>query len=120
ETAGYWPDPDHPELRTVAQLADRAGSDRDFLQVAALYRGTEAVDVLKLLGELVASESVPFLPVLRYTETGLRTRSEWRETWRLQRDEDEGRPLLDRQGRPLEAIPVPPKYGRTDFQQPDY
>ncbi len=120
ETPDYWPDPEHPELMTVAQLADRAGSDRDFLQVAALYRGTEAVDVLKLLAELVASESVPFLPVLRYTETGLRTRAEWRETWRLQRDEDEGKPLLDRQGRPIEAIPVPPKYARTDFQKPEY
>ena len=39
ESPDYWPDPDHPELMTVAQLADRAGSDRGFLQVAALYRG---------------------------------------------------------------------------------
>jgi hypothetical protein len=120
ESPGYWPDPAQPELTSVAHLADRAGADRDFLQVAALYRGQEAVDVLKLVAELVAAESAPFLPVLRYTESGLRTRASWRETWRLQRDEDEREPLLDRDGRPLESIPVPPKYSSKDFQKPDY
>jgi len=88
--------------------------------VAALYRGQEAVDVPRLVAELVEKESVPFLPVLRYTEGGLRTRADWRETWRLQRDEDERRPLLDRDGRPLDAVPVPPKYTAKDFRKPDY
>ena len=120
ESPGYWPDPEQPELMSVARLADRAGADREFLQVAALYRGQEAVDVTRLMGELVASESVPSLPVLRYTESGLRTRAEWRETWRLQRDEDEHKPLLDRDGRLIEAIPVPPKYTSKDFQKPEY
>jgi hypothetical protein len=119
ETPGYWPDPAHPELMSVARLADRASADPEFLQVAAFYRGQEAVDVTRLIAELVASESVPFLPVLRYTESGLRTRAEWRETWRLQRDEDEGKPLVDRDGRPLDAIPVPPKYTSKDFPKTD-
>src|SRR5262249_1581803 len=119
ESPRYWPDPAEPEPMSVARLADRASADRELLQVAALYRGQEAVDVTRLVAELVASESVPFLPVLRYTESGLHTRAEWRETWRLQRDEDEGKPLLDRDGRPLEAIPVPPKYTSKDFQKPD-
>jgi hypothetical protein len=38
--------------------------------------------------ELVASESVPFLAVLRYAESGLRKRSDWETTWEKQRIED--------------------------------
>jgi hypothetical protein len=37
---------------------------------------------------LVTRESVPFLAALRYTETGLRKRAQWEETWCLQRRED--------------------------------
>ena len=33
-------------------------------------------------------ESVPFLPVLRYNESGLRKRADWERTWELQRGED--------------------------------
>jgi hypothetical protein len=120
ESPHYWPDPAHPELMSAARLADCAGADPEFLQVAALYRGQEAVDVPRLVAELVEKESVPFLSVLRYTTSGLRTRADWCDTWRLQRDEDESKPLLDRGGRPLDAIPVPPKYTAKDFQKPDY
>ena len=31
---------------------------------------------------------MPFLPVLRYTESGLRKRAQWERTWELQRQED--------------------------------
>jgi hypothetical protein len=125
ESSRYWPchhdTPDvPPELTSVARLADRASADAEFLQVAALYRGSEAVDVSALVVELVESESVPFLPMLRYTETGLRTRAEWRETWRLQQLEDEGQPLLDRDGRPLPSVPVPSKYTSKDFLKPTF
>jgi hypothetical protein len=41
-----------------------------------------------MVAELVEAESVPFLPVLRYTETGLAKRAEWEATWALQRRED--------------------------------
>ena len=72
ESAHYWPDPTQtPELTSCTRLAERAARDADFLQVAALYRGREDFDVLALVNELVASEAVPFLPVLRYKPSGL-------------------------------------------------
>jgi hypothetical protein len=58
------------------------------MEVAGLYRADPAFDVQRLVDELVASESVPLLPALRYTETGLRKRVEWERTWDLQRQED--------------------------------
>jgi hypothetical protein len=58
------------------------------MPVAELYAGRPDFDVAALVGELVASESVPFLPVLRYTESGLRKREQWERTWDLQRQED--------------------------------
>jgi len=85
ETAAYWPD---LELQTTRRLADRAGRDSDFMQVAELYRGHPDFDVHALVAELVESEAVPFLPVLRYKPTGLRNREVWERTWDLQRRED--------------------------------
>ena len=69
-------------------------------------------DVVALVGELVASEAVPFLPVLRYTDSGLRKRAQWEDTWALQRREDAGEDV----GR----IPVPPKYQGKDFLKNDF
>jgi hypothetical protein len=77
-----------PQLGTVNRLADAVRSDADFMQIAELYAGHSGFDLAGLVGELVASESVPFLPVLRYTDTGLRKRAQWEETWALQRRED--------------------------------
>jgi hypothetical protein len=37
---------------------------------------------------LVAAESVPFLPTLRYTDSGIRKRAQWEATWAQQRTED--------------------------------
>jgi len=85
ETPAYWPD---LELQTTRRLADRAGRDTDFMQVAELYRGHPDFDVHALVAELVESEAVPFLPVLRYKPTGLRKREIWERTWDLQRRED--------------------------------
>jgi hypothetical protein len=85
ETPAYWPD---LELQTTRRLADRAGWDTDFMQVAELYRGHPDFDVHALVAELVESEAVPFLPVLRYKPTGLRKRELWEHTWELQRRED--------------------------------
>lgn len=109
-------------LTSVARLADVAQYDADFMQVGELYRDDPAFDVQKLVNELVASESVPLLPVLRYKETGLRKRAEWERTWELQREED--RLTRSRQdaketlsvSAPLREIPVPPKYTSADFQ----
>src|SRR6185503_4491407 len=72
----------------VGRLADLARRDAEFLQVGELYRDDPAFDVTRLVGELVAAESVPLLPVLRYKPTGLRKRAEWETTWDLQRRED--------------------------------
>ena len=99
-------------MQTTAQLADKASGDHDFLQVAALYRGRPDFDVAALVNELVESESVPFLPVLRYKPSGLRKREVWERTWDLQRKQDAGEDVGD--------IPVPPKYTSADFLKQDY
>jgi hypothetical protein len=109
ESPRYWPDPTAtpPELTSCARLADVAARDAEFLGVAAIYAGRGDVPVAKLVAELVASESVPFLPVLRYKPSGLVKRRVWERTWDLQRREDAGEDVG--------PIPVPPKYGREDF-----
>jgi hypothetical protein len=114
ESPRYWSDPKRhdPSLQTTAQLADRASGDHDFLQVAATYRGRSDFDVAALVNELVESESVPFLPVLRYKSTGIRKREVWERTWDLQRKQDAGEDVG--------AIPVPPKYTSADFLKQDY
>jgi hypothetical protein len=145
ECKGYWPDAAHyePRLQSVAELADKASGDHDFLQVAAIYRGREDFDVASLVAELVEAESVPFLPVLRYKPTGLRKRDVWEQTWERQRQEDalkaeggrmkdelkaEGGRRKDEQGelQPSALSPqpfnikVPPKYTSADFLKTDF
>lgn len=134
EDGRYWPD--EPALTSVSRLADMARQDADFMVVAELYTGRPDFEVQPLVAELVAAESVPFLPVLRYTEEGLRKRRVWEETWALQRREDaidartelpEGDPnrLTPDEAKAMKArevgdIPVPPKYKTGDFQKTDY
>jgi hypothetical protein len=119
------------ELTTTARLADHMRSDRDFMQVAEMYRGRSDFDVANLVAELVKSESVPFLPILRYKPSGLRNRQVWEQVWEMQRREDaiDARTKLptDNPQRLTEAeakrlkteqvgdIPVPPKYKPADF-----
>lgn len=100
-----------PHLTSTSRLADAARQDADLMQVAALYAGHADFDPGQLVAELVLSEAVPFLPVLRYTDTGLRKRSQWEDTWVLQRSEDAGENIG--------SIPVPPKYKSTDFLKAD-
>lgn len=109
ETGRYWSD---PALTTTNKLADRARRDAEFMQVAELYAGHADFDVSTLVAELVAGESIPFLPVLRYTEAGLRKREQWEATWATQRREDAGEKVGD--------IPVPPKYKSTDFLKTEF
>jgi hypothetical protein len=78
----------NPTLTSVAKVADLAKQDSDFMQVAELYAGRMDFDVANLVGDLVAAESVPCLPVLRYKPTGLDKRAAWERTWELQRLED--------------------------------
>jgi hypothetical protein len=109
EDKRYWPG---VELQSTARLADRASTDAEFMQVAALYRGRPDFDAAALVAELVEAEAVPLLPVLRYKTTGLRKRAVWERTWDLQRQEDAGKDVGD--------IPVPPKYATADFVKTDY
>ena len=66
----------------------------------------------RLVAELAESESVPFLPILRYKATGLRKREVWEKTWELQRKEDAGENVGE--------IKVPPKYVTADLHKTDY
>jgi hypothetical protein len=110
EDARYWPT-NPPALTSVARLADAVRHDAEFFQVAALYRHRDDFDVTELVEELVTKESVPFLPILRYKESGLRKRADWENTWQLQRREDAGEKV---------EIPAPPKYEKDDFFSSDY
>ena len=114
EAPHLWPaDVDHPpQLATVNRLADAVRTDAAFMQIAELYAGHSGFDPVQVVAELVASESVPFLPVLRYTDTGLRKRAQWEDTWALQRREDAG----EKAGK----VPVPPKYQSKDFLKADF
>lgn len=87
EHTHFWPTSE-PHILSARALADAARSDSDFLSVAELYVGRSGFDVEALVAELVADDSVPFLAVLRYTESGLRKRADWEATWERQRLED--------------------------------
>lgn len=99
-------------LSSVAQLADVARQDAEFMRVGELFRDDAAFDVQTLIAEIVDSESVPLLPILRYKPSGLRKHVEWEQTWDLQRREDAGESV--------ESIPVPPKFDGKDFLKSDY
>jgi hypothetical protein len=116
-----------PQLTTVSRLADIARMDAGFMQVGELYAGHADFDPVTLVDELVASESVPFLPVLRYAESGLRKRAQWEATWALQRREDvidafesDPRRRKERKDEEIGDIPVPPKYQSKDFLKTDF
>jgi len=98
-------------LVSCAQLRDVLSRDADWVSVADLYNGNPIEDLEGFVARLAAPEAVPFLPAMRYTESGLRKRAEWEEVWRLQREEDAGQQPI---------IPVPPKYGPKDFQKADH
>ena len=90
EAPALWPalTEQPPQLTSAHRLADAVQGDADFMQVAALYAGRADFQLPQLVSDLVAAESVPFLPVLRYADTGLRKREQWEAIWALQRHED--------------------------------
>lgn len=99
-----------PELRSVAQLADALRTDTDFVSVAALYaRDADLVDVV---AALVRDQHVPLVAALRYTESGMRVRTQWEDTWEKQRHEDAREKVR--------TIPVPTKYKPGDFRDLAY
>jgi hypothetical protein len=103
ESSPYWVS---PLITTTSQLAAPARTDPDFMTVARVFAGDD-VDVSALVAELVKAESVPYLAVLRYKDSGLRKWAQWCETWALQRREDAGEDVGQ--------IPVPPRYTSADF-----
>mgnify|MGYP001218906493 CR=1 FL=1 len=109
EAPEHWPasSDQPPNLTTVNRLADAVRANADFMQIAELYAGHSGFDITQIVAELVACESAPLLPALRYTDTGLRKRAQWEDTWALQRREDAGENIG--------KIPVPPKYQSKDF-----
>ena len=128
EDPRYWP---AVELTSCAHLADKVRCDTEFMAVANLYRNRPDYDLTELVVELVESEAVPFLPVLRYKPSGLRKHEVWEQAWAKQRKEDaidartqlpEGDPnrLSAMEAKTLKQqqigdIPVPPKYDTKDF-----
>jgi hypothetical protein len=109
EDPKFWPE---PKLLSTARFAEKLRLDPDFVQVSNLYRGRDDHNFDDLVRELVESEAVPFLPVLRYKPSGLRKRADWEATWALQRREDAGEKVG--------PIPVPPKYVGGDFLKSSY
>lgn len=114
EAQSLWPaDDDHPpQLTTVSRLVDAVRNDAAFMKIAELYAGHSGFDVAQVVADLVTGGSVPFLPVQRYTDTGLRKRAQWEDTWVMQRREDAGEDVG--------KIPVPPKYQSKDFLKSDF
>jgi len=97
---------------SVAQLADRVRGDVELVRAAQMLVGQTDVDLVKVIGGLVAQDAVPFLAAWRYKTKGLLKRVEWEKTWDLQRREDAGEDVG--------VIPVPPKYGSADFVKSAY
>nr|WP_273377606.1 BREX-2 system adenine-specific DNA-methyltransferase PglX [Actinopolymorpha pittospori] len=109
EARGLWFRPE-PSLRTVAQLADELRADEEFVSVAQLHARDK--DLLNVVADLVRDQHVPGVAASRYTDSGMRVRMAWEETWDLQRREAAG----ERVGQ----IPVPPKYKQGDFRAASY
>lgn len=141
ESPAYWPD---VAFRTTRDLAGRAAVDSDFAQVAALWAGAEGVALESTIRRLALGAAVPFLPVLRYTESGCEKRLVWERTWELQREEDvvDARVAATMSIQHLESaeafamrvaaeqkrykdaevgpIPRPPQYKGADFQRTEF
>lgn len=143
ESPLYWPT---VALQSTRELAERAAVDTEFGRVAGLRFG-DGVAVEAMIRELALGESVPFLPILRYSESGLEKRVIWQRTWALQRMEDEVSSMVAAESslkEPLENesvaaiaarveaaktariklvvghIPRPPKYSAADFLDVGY
>jgi Predicted N6-adenine-specific DNA methylase len=112
EEPTLWQQRGQARALSVAQLADRIGTDEDFRSVLALYCGRDDYDLTTELVRLTDSEAVPYLAAYRYKPSGLLKRAVWERTWDLQRREDAGEKVGD--------IPVPPKYTQADFAKPSY
>lgn len=104
EALPEWRD-EQPAPISVASLADRMERDPVFMRLLRLAAqpgngpaavppalpeagDADAPNVVAALAALMLPESVPFLPVLRFTQSGLDKHAEWLECWGQQRIED--------------------------------
>ena len=143
-----WPAGLEPKVFTLAQLVAVAETDAALRAVMQEYTGTPAFDLTRQISALLEEGSVPYLPSLRYKESGLRKRQAWEETWALQRKEDAieravraaplpvpalspdlleeklRREIKERIEKEVGPIPVPPKYSgsgaSSDFKKANY
>ncbi|MFO0244482.1 MAG: BREX-2 system adenine-specific DNA-methyltransferase PglX [Betaproteobacteria bacterium] len=134
EAVDLWPRDAHPapKLRSARELVDALSGDEDFRRALDLYAGTGS-DAHATVVTLVQQASVPYLDALRYSDSGLRKRMVWQNTWTMQRREDAidaevaqcmvGEPVeaiqaeqARRKAAEVGAIPVPPKYKQEDFR----
>jgi hypothetical protein len=99
-------------ILTPSRVAIHVQSDSEFISTAQAYRRSLDFDFATIVSELVESDAVPVLPMDRYSESGLRNRKAWEETWALQRRED--------LGEHVGPIPVSPKYQSSDFRSSTY
>jgi hypothetical protein len=97
-------------MRSVIDIANVLRTDADFVAVAGLY--ARDADLADVITALVRDQHVPFTAALRYTESGMRVRAHWEQTWGLQRREDAGEKVG--------PIPVPPRYKQGDFRDLAY
>lgn len=111
ERPELWRDEHGAVTLSVAQLADRTRGDDVLRSVLELLAGTAQYDPVATLTALLKDEAVPFLAAYRYKESGLTKFREWQQVWELQRREDAGEKV---------TIPLPPKYGKTDFRSDAY
>jgi hypothetical protein len=125
-----------PALVSLGDVATAARRDPLFMEAAEVFTGDVGFDPLALVTALVADESVPLLPSLRYKDPGLRKRHEWERVWDLQRKEDaiDARTALDpkhpqhltpdqaqqQKQQQVGDIAVPPKYTSADFSKAHY
>lgn len=111
EESSLWSDSSGPRVLSTAQLAAAVRHDADLVEAARTLTGVQDPNLAALVGTLVTGQAVPYLAALRYTDTGLRKRTEWEGVWALQRREDAGEKV---------QIPVPPKYNDKDFRSKAY
>ncbi|MBB2744685.1 UNVERIFIED_ORG: hypothetical protein FHR35_004534 [Microbispora rosea subsp. rosea] len=124
ETREHWFDENgQPVILTLPRLVDALSRDNDFVSVAALYAPRR--DLLAVVSDLLSTEHVPFLAVLRYKPSGLKKRADWEEVWDLQRQEDaapefSNDPQVKTKRQIRDSTPVPPKYTSADFLRGSY
>lgn len=100
-----------PVVRTSAQVADELRRDERFRELLSLHTGSQDFDLTVEVGRLLAGQAVPAVAALRYKASGIEKFRAWEHTWELQRAEDRGERV---------EVPVPPKYGKTDFLKDSY